>query len=209
LTETIWSQVILRLKGEFDPNDRNDRHRTVMPVTSSIPFTLTILSEFPSILREFEKKRWILNYRGTRNGFKSSNFHAKCDGRVHTITLIKTTKGFIFGGFTRLGWDSSNSDKTDDHHESFLFTIRNGRNISSRKFALSNPLSAIMCHASYVPIFGAGRDIVVSDNSNTNPSSWSNLGIGYVNDTGINGREVFTGEYKFRVKEIEVFTIEN
>jgi hypothetical protein len=30
-----------------------------------------------------------------------------------------------------------------------------------------------------------------------------------VNDTGINGQEVFTGEYNFTVKEIEVFTIED
>jgi hypothetical protein len=29
-----------------------------------------------------------------------------------------------------------------------------------------------------------------------------------VNDTGINGQQVFTGEYNFTVKEIEVFTIE-
>jgi hypothetical protein len=29
-----------------------------------------------------------------------------------------------------------------------------------------------------------------------------------VNDTGINGRQVFTGEYNFTVKEIEVFAIE-
>jgi hypothetical protein len=55
LTETIWSQVILRLKGEFDRNDRNQRHRTVIPVIPSIPFTSTILSEFPSVLCEFEK----------------------------------------------------------------------------------------------------------------------------------------------------------
>jgi hypothetical protein len=29
-----------------------------------------------------------------------------------------------------------------------------------------------------------------------------------VNDTGINGQQVFTGEQYFTVKEIEVFTIE-
>jgi hypothetical protein len=28
-----------------------------------------------------------------------------------------------------------------------------------------------------------------------------------VNDTGINGEQVFTGEYNFTQKEIEVFTI--
>jgi hypothetical protein len=208
LTETIWLKVILRLRGDFDPNDRNQRHRTVIPAIPSVPFTSTILSELPSILSEFGKKRWTLHYRGTRDGFKGSDFHAKCDGCVNTITIIETTKGYLFGGFTTIGWDSNNSYKRDDRRESFLFTIRNPHNISSRKFALSNPSQAILCYPSYGPTFGNGWDIHVADNSNSNTNSYSNLGSGYVNDTGVNGREVFTGECNFTVKEIEVFTIE-
>jgi hypothetical protein len=209
LTATIWSQVILRLKGEIDSNDRHQRHRTVTPVIPSIPFTSTILSEFPSILSEFEKKRWILQDRGTRDGFKSSDFHSKCDGRANTITLIETTKGYIFGGFTRIGWDSSNSLKTDNARESFLFTIRNACNISPRRFALSNPSNAIVCNSSYGPVFGSPADICVSNNNNANANSYSSLGHVYVNDTGIKGEEVFTGESNFTMKEIEVFTIED
>jgi hypothetical protein len=59
-TETIWPQVILRLKGDLDAKDRNRRCRTVTLVTPSIPFTSTIFSEFPSILSEFANRRWVL-----------------------------------------------------------------------------------------------------------------------------------------------------
>jgi hypothetical protein len=127
---------------------------------------------------------------------------------VNTITLIETTKGYIFGGFTKIAWDSSGSYKGDDNRESYLFTIRNPHNLSARKFALSNPSYAIYCNSSYGPTFGGGHDIFVSDSSNTNANSYSNFGHSYVNDTGINGKQVFTGEYEFTVKEIEVFTIE-
>jgi hypothetical protein len=179
----------------------------VIPIVPPVPFTSTILSEFPSVLCEFEKKGWILQYLGTRNGFRSSNFHTKCDGRVNTIALIETTKRSTFGGFTKIAWDSSSSHKRDDNRESFLFTIRNPHSLSARKFALSNPSSAIYCRGSLGPCFGSNRDIYAADSSNTN-TSWSGLESHYVNDTGINGQQVFTGEYNFTVKEIEVFTIE-
>jgi hypothetical protein len=209
VTETIWLGIISRLKGEKTSNHHNHRHRTQIPIVHSIRFTSTILNEIPTILNDVMKKGSNLKYRGTRDGFKSTEFHQKCDGCVNTITLIETTKGYIFGGFTKLQWDSSNSWKRDDNRESFLFTIRNPHNLSARKFALSNPSYAICCSGSYGPIFGNGNDIFVSDSSNMNANSCSNLGTGYVNDTGINGNQVFTGEFHFTVKEIEVFTIED
>jgi hypothetical protein len=117
-------------------------------------------------------------------------------------------EGYIFGGYSRIGWDSSNSWKADTSGASFLFTIVNPHNLSSRKFSLSNPSYAIRCQGSYGPTFG-NYAIYVSDNSNANTSSYSNLGSGYVNDTGIDGQQVLTGELYFMVKEIEVFTIED
>jgi hypothetical protein len=47
----------------------------------------------------------------------------------------------------------------------------------------------------------------VADSCNANTSSFTYLGNGYVNDTGIDAAAVFTGEYHFTVKEIEVFAI--
>jgi hypothetical protein len=51
-------------------------------------------------------------------------------------------------------------------------------------------------------------DIGVSDNCNANTGS-DTLSFGniYTNDTGLDGKTVFTGSEHFQVKEIEVFEI--
>jgi hypothetical protein len=49
---------------------------------------------------------------------------------------VKTTKGFIFGGFTPCTVQSSNKWLRDDSLKSFLFTLKNPHNIPAHKFAL-------------------------------------------------------------------------
>lgn len=39
-------------------------------------------------------------YKATSNGFAAANFHSLCDKKGPTLTLIKTTAGHTFGGFT-------------------------------------------------------------------------------------------------------------
>lgn len=48
-----------------------------------------------------------LIYRGSRDGFLSKNFHEKCDYKGETFSVIKSTKGYIFGGYTKINWDST------------------------------------------------------------------------------------------------------
>jgi hypothetical protein len=163
----------------------------------------------PLCLRDLHGKRWTLLYRGSRDGFGGSNFHQKCDGQSNTLTVIETTKGFVFGGFTPVAWDSSNSSKPDSSQTSFLFTVKNPRGSDGRKFVMANSANAIRCLTSYGPIFGSNHDIQVADGCNGNTSSYTNLGGAYTNDTGINGQQVFTGEHTFTAKEIEVFLIES
>jgi hypothetical protein len=80
-------------------------------------------------------------------------------------------------------------------------------NIQPRTFKLSNGSNAIYCNSTYGPTFGNGHNIYVADKCNENTRSYTNLGYAYVNDTGIIGTAVFTGEESFTVKEIEVFSI--
>jgi hypothetical protein len=47
----------------------------------------------------------------------------------------------------------------------------------------------------------------VCDCCSESTSNWTVLGHAYTNDTGIDGKQVFTGEFNFTVKEIEVFSI--
>jgi hypothetical protein len=150
-----------------------------------------------------------LLYRGSRDGFRPSNFHEKCDNQKNTLALIETTKCFIFGGFTPIAWESSanGTSKPDSSGKSFLFSLKNPRNSAPRKFMLMSGENAILCHSSYGPYFNGNCDMGVCDHCNTATNNWTNLRGLYMNDTGIGGKLVFAGEATFTVKEIEVFTI--
>jgi hypothetical protein len=148
-----------------------------------------------------------LLYRGSRDGFQASDVHSKCDNESNSVTLIETTKGFIFGGFTPIPWDSSGTNKSDPSHTSFIFTLKNAHNISPRTFTLSNSSKAIYCGCDYGPIFGNGFNIGLRNDFTVKTNNYTDVGGAYVNDTGQNGQEVLTGEHYFAVKEIEVFTI--
>jgi hypothetical protein len=199
LTAEIWSEVILRLKGVSE----GARRRRDCPVG----FQSRILSDFPSIFTDFGQKQWKLLYRGADDGFRSSDFHRKCDSHSNTITIILTTKGFIFGGFTPVAWDSSNYSKPDSTQTSFLFSLKNPHTSEAKKFSMNSSSCAIVGHPSWGPVFGSNNDMCVCDRCNGKTFSYTNLGGAYVNDTGIDGKQVFTGECHFIVKEIEVFSI--
>ena len=50
------------------------------------------------------KSEWKQLYRATRDGFSADDFHTKCDGQSNTLSVIRTTLGFVFGGYaTSLG----------------------------------------------------------------------------------------------------------
>jgi hypothetical protein len=52
-------------------------------------------------LNDFCPKFYIvLIYQATRDGWTADNFHNKCDYQGPTITIVKTNKNRIFGGFT-------------------------------------------------------------------------------------------------------------
>jgi hypothetical protein len=195
----LWNRIVNRLKNEKCPDAA--LRRFVRPLESKI------VSRLPSILSQFINKKFVLLYRGSSDGFTVSAFHGKCDNSTNTITFIETTTGCIFGGFTPIVWDSSTGHKSDPTKQSFLFRVKDWRNSAPRAFPLSNSSSAIFCSSSCGPSFGSTSDLFVADRCNENKSSSTNLGSYYVNDAGINGNEVFTGESNFTVKEIEVFKI--
>jgi hypothetical protein len=200
LTQSIWTKLVDRLKQSNGQSLESKRHYRKR-------IESTIIHDCPDILNEFNNQEWTLLYRGSRDGFRSSTFHAKCDNQSNTLTLIEATNGFIFGGFTPVSWDSSNQYKADNTKKSFLFTLNNPRNSEARKFLVSNTSNAIHCYSSGCPLFGYNHDISVYGSCDTPTSQYTSLGHSYVNDTGIDGKQVFTGEYNFTVKNIEVFQI--
>jgi hypothetical protein len=152
-----------------------------------------IIKQFPiEILSEFKANRFVLLWRGTRDGFQAKIFHERCDGHSNTLTIIEDVHGYIFGGFTPISWDSSDSFKADLSGRSFLFTLKNPTGTVPMKFALSLKDRAIRCTPLCGPGFGSNCDLIASDNCNLYPASRTNLGGSYTNSTGRDSTTVFT-----------------
>ena len=156
----------------------------------------------------FDISKKTLLYRATRDGFTSSSFHLKCNNKSNTLTIIQTSLGYVFGGYTSAIWGSSNSYKTDS--SAFLFSLINRENRPYKSFVKSPGSSAIFDYASYGPTFGGWYDLHIADNSNSNTNSYSNWGHSYLSlytYSTIQAQSFFAGSKYFQVKEIEVFQI--
>jgi hypothetical protein len=169
-----------------------------------------IVSDFPEIFAEFRGKRFSLLWQGSCDGSKAADFHARCDGHANPLTVILDTTGNVFGGFTPVVSESSNDfpdTKAHDNLRSFLFTLKNPRNISPMRFApkAGERRQPIWCNSRCGPSWGS--DIVVSDNFNQNTGSCTSLGTVYTNDTGLDGKTALGGSLDFHVKEIEISEI--
>ena len=160
-------------------------------------------------LCKFYRRKFELVYRATRDGFAAANFHAKCDNRARTLVVAKTTLGFVFGGYTEVPWDSSNGYKIDP--KAFIFSLVNPSNVPLLIPIKAAGTNGIYGSSSYGPAFGGGHDIKISDNSNANSSSYSNLGHGYdfkLYASGSNEAKSFlAGSYNFQTTDIEVFQL--
>ena len=149
-----------------------------------------------------------LVYRGSLHGFGAHEFHSKCDGVRNTLTLIKTTQSFIFGGYTARSWESNGHSKLDEN--AFIFSLVNKDNQPIKmKFDPESGSYSIQCFSTFGPTFGAGYDVHIADDSNKNMTSFSSLGNSYKHplyESNSNEAKSFlAGSHNFQVIEIEIY----
>ena len=109
------------------------------------------------IIREYK-----LLFKASKNGYKAKDFHTYCDGKDHTLTLVKTKAGRRFGGFTDQKWDQSGSNKSGSN--GFIFSL-DFKEIYYNKNSSYN----IKGDSSYGPYFGS--DFYIGDNCNSGYNS--------------------------------------
>jgi len=154
----------------------------------------------------FQTKSLSLLWRGTRDGFAASTFHSLCNNKGSTLTVFKTTSGYIAGGYALVSWTSYGSYVVDSN--AFLFTLKNPNNMPL-KLAISGSSNALYDGPSYGPTFGGGHDMHISDASNTNTNSYcySHSYILPNGNSGYAGGSFMLGAGNFQVAEIEVFLV--
>ena len=151
--------------------------------------------------------KWSLVYRASEDGFGSSEFHARCDGKLDTLTIVKVDGASkIFGAFSGASWDSNFRFKEDAR--AFIFSLVN-RDKRPVKMKITEPQYAICCCLNYGPTFGA-RDIYIASDANANSKSWFNLGSSYAHPQyefkSAQAQSFLAGSAYFKVSDIEVYS---
>ena len=141
--------------------------------------------------------KWEIIYRGSRDGFGAKDFHYHCDNKRKTLTIIKTDKGNVFGGFTTAKWNRSKEPKED--RNAFLFVLVSNKTAPAKFPIVKNSKKAIHCRKSCGPVFGR-NELCIADNSNSNEDSVSETLNNYSNEKiSLNDTKIF------KVEDIEVY----
>lgn len=159
-----------------------------------------------------------LLYRGTRDGFGAKEFHLKCDDVAKTLTIIKTTLGHVFGGYTEQTWGGPDGYANDPN--AFLFSFNEMAKLIVLPIRNGQAIFAMFRNPSSGPTFGSGPDIFISDYSNRNnysiqnPNpcsygkqlvSWNFLVRQNITSTNMFGQPM--SNQNFQVAEIETFKL--
>lgn len=141
-----------------------------------------------------------LIFRATRDGHLSNNFHQKCDGIPNTITIIKTKKGMIFGGYINYKWRSNDEWILNDE-KCFIFSISLMKIYYPKKGKIK-----YYFNKGYGPTFsefGLENNLFEKSEINIHTKGDSNCFFtGFTYDYEING-----GQKEFQAEEIEVFQV--
>jgi hypothetical protein len=220
VTGEIWSSLARRLidgqsnrvnsgrygRKELSPGIMSGVRSAVVP-----RFESAIVSEFPPVLSVIEGKKTRLLYRGTRDGFTRASCTPRVAGHSNLLILVQTKRGWIFGGYAHCEWPDKGWSG-DPSLKSFLFTLRNPHNIPDRRFALRSEYQENVLHVhadSRVMLWmGASGGIGIWNYCNTNSQS-HNSGFtdsgSFANDSGCDGKTLFTGSETYLVQELEIF----
>ncbi len=176
-------------------------------------------------------KEWIgdyhmkLLYRASEHSFTAESFHKLCDDKGPTLTIIKSSDGWIFGGFTTQSWSgcifivflSKVLGEYKGDAKAFIFTLKNPHGIApTRLMKRKDCFEAIKCNPFYGPLFGNGFAICIRNNCNKEKSCSisSSNNSGYMCDLSFNpsmfvSTNTTEGDALFSVLDYEVYCIEN
>ena len=104
LDRRIVNQFINR--GFIDMNIDSVRQFFYPIYSPFLKDTILFGSEYDSKLREWlgNDYQWKLLYRASEHEYSAKSFHQYCDGERPTLVIIKSSGGWIFGGYTTESW---------------------------------------------------------------------------------------------------------
>ena len=77
--------------------------------TNQFHFSLSPLDIISTVVTQFlshsigNDSNWALCWQASTHGWAGTTFHSRCDGKNHTITVIRKYP-YVFGGYTDIPW---------------------------------------------------------------------------------------------------------
>jgi len=87
-----------------------------------------------SVLSSWQPGTWVLCYQLSTDGLLAAAQHDQCDSQGPTITLVKSTQGFVFGGYASQPFLSGGVAIEDPN--AYLFTLSNPSSIPPTRFPI-------------------------------------------------------------------------
>ena len=154
--------------------------------------------------KAFNFRKIQLLYRGSKDGDKTKTCHNLCDEKKHVLIFMKSSNGYIFGGYSKIGFKTNNDPMNFEYkkdNNSFLFSINLKKiyPVVKDKAVISNTrdISGLCFHSSLV-----FQDNFMKRNENYIIKTITKCFNGFDTEFGMNG-----GEDQFRCKELEVFQL--
>jgi len=153
-----------------------------------------------------------LLYRASRDGWAKSEVHSKCDNKGATLTIAKTSKGYVFGGYSDVPWTSHNDGDWKSSEEAFLFSLKCHAGLAPTKMNLKpgNNEYAVLHSSNSGASFGSGHDLCIGYNGSDLKIGYSSIGNAYKLPNGASNT-FLTGKVGlndlFEVSEVEVFRV--
>jgi hypothetical protein len=151
-----------------------------------------------------------LVYRASKDGDRAADFHSKCDKIGPNITIIKTRKGFVFGGFTFKNWEhmprdidpnKPNLGSASRDSRAFGFSVNNQKVYNNEK-----PHEfAIWCNRNFGPTF-KNNLFQIFDSCLRKGGYCSVRGNSHFGGQNYDF-EISGGESRFKVEELEVYEV--
>ena len=122
------------------------------------------------------------------------------------MTIIETTKGYVFGAYGTVDWDFARN-KGPTH---FIFSLINASRVLQLIRPKNNKQDSLFASMLSSRIFGF-EDIVISDNSYSSDKSFSDLGKSFdfklFSRGTVEAKSFLAGSPNFQTREIEVFQL--
>jgi hypothetical protein len=124
-----------------------------LPEATLRQLRILLIDAIPGFVNRVSSSAAGLLYRSTRDGANANAFHYRCDDQGPTLTLIKDSYGFVFGGYTSKSWSSPLTIEKFSDPEAVMFSVV-GFYDKPVAFPSNGGDSSIRCIAGYGPWFG-------------------------------------------------------